>query len=97
MKKTKGNSFFLPNNQRIAFPCLLSLYALGGVGMGTGTGMGTGQVRVKTDSWLVWKQEGGDMKTQNWFLENLEKVQKTFDYRLENILLEVGEDRRAHV
>jgi len=32
------------------------------------------------------------MKTQNWFLENLEKVQKTFDYRLENILLEVGEN-----
>lgn len=32
------------------------------------------------------------MKSQNWFLENLEKVQNTFDYRLENILLDVGED-----
>ncbi len=32
------------------------------------------------------------MSKQNWFLENLEKVQNTFDYRLENILLDVGEN-----
>lgn len=32
------------------------------------------------------------MKTKNWFLENLEMVRDTFDYRLENILLDVGEN-----
>lgn len=32
------------------------------------------------------------MKSQKWFLEGLGKVQNTFDYRLENILLDVGEN-----
>lgn len=39
--------FFLPANPRNSFPSLLSLDALGGIGMGTGTGMGRRQVRVK--------------------------------------------------